>query len=237
MPLEGQRLAADEERRLALGVDALAQRVVVVLDVGGLVRGADAGHRHDLRAMVGRGDDRRAPEGVSDEQAYLAARGVHVLDRAGRVGDLVGERSVAPVPVGLTEAEVVEAEHADALARELFTDPARGRGVLAKREAVGEDPPSAYLALRDVDEARQGGPGGAGEFHALGHRVILSARGERFSFGELLEHKQLFAHHHQIDQRKHLAQQPRTAKQHPHVQPGAASVGVHGIGVARRGQA
>ena len=36
VPFEGQRLAPDEERRFALGVDPLAQGVVVVLDMGGL---------------------------------------------------------------------------------------------------------------------------------------------------------------------------------------------------------
>ena len=81
------------------------------------------------------------------------------------------------------------------------------------------------------------GPVVLGNFTRSATRVILSARGERFSFGELLEHEQLFAHHHQIDQRKRLAQQPRTAKQHPHVQPGATGVGPHGIGVAHRGEA
>ena len=145
------------------------QGVVVVLDVGGLVRRPDTGHRLHRRALVGGGDHGRATEGVPDEQPHLAARAVHVLHRADRVGDLVGERPVTPVALGVAQAEVVEAEHADALAGELLADPARGRGVLAEREAVGEDAPPAHLALRQIDETRQDGSGGAREADALGH--------------------------------------------------------------------
>ena len=39
---------------------------------------------------------------------------------------------------------------------------------------MGEDTPSADLALREIDETRQGGSGGAGEPDALDHGVILS---------------------------------------------------------------
>ena len=101
---------------------------------------------------MGGGDHGRAAEGVPDQEPHLAARVVHELHRADRVGDLVGERPVTPVTLGVAQAEVVEAEHADALAGELLADPARGRAVLAEGEAVGEDAPSAQLALREVDD-------------------------------------------------------------------------------------
>ena len=146
------------------------QGVVVVLDVAGVVRRADAGHRRDRRTVVGGGDHGRSAERMSDEQPDLAARVVHELHRADGVGDLVRERPVAPVPLGVAQAEVVEAQHADALAGQLLADPARGRAVLAEREAVGEDAPPAHLAFGEIDETRQRGPGGAGEADALGHR-------------------------------------------------------------------
>ena len=75
------------------------------------------------------------------------------------VGDLVRERPVAPVALGVAQAEVVEAEHADALAGKPFADPASSRAVLAECEAMGEDTPSADLALGEIDETCQGGSG------------------------------------------------------------------------------
>jgi hypothetical protein len=39
---------------------------------------------------------------------------------------------------------------------------------------MGEDTPSADLALGEIDKTRQGGSGAAGEPDALGHSVILS---------------------------------------------------------------
>src|ERR1700730_6269570 len=148
--------------------------------MGRLVRRADTGHRCHRLTLVRGSDDGRAPKGMPDEQAYVAARSVHELHRADCIGDLVRERPVAPVALGVAQAEVVEAEHADALTCELLTDPARSRAVLAQCEAVGEDTPSpdlapsADLALGEIDETCQGGSGGAGEPDALGHGVILS---------------------------------------------------------------
>ena len=162
-------LPPTRERRLAVCLDSCHQRVVVVLDVAGVVRRADAGHRLHGRALVGGGDDRRAAEGVTDQQPHFAAGVVHELHRADGVGDLVGERPVAPVPLGVTQPQVVEAQHADALGGELLADPARRGAVLAEGEAVGEDAPPAHLGFGEVDEARQGGAGGAGEPDALGH--------------------------------------------------------------------
>ena len=45
---------------------------------------------------------------------------------------------------------------------------------LPECEAMGEDTPSADLALREIDETRQGGSGGTGKPDALGHGVSLS---------------------------------------------------------------
>ena len=119
--------------------------------------------------VVRRGDHGRAAEGVPDEQPHVAAGGVHELHRTHRVGDLVRERPVAPVAVGVAQADVVEAQHPDALAGELLADAARGGAVLAEGEPVGEDAPAPQLAFGQIDETRQGGAGGAGELDALGH--------------------------------------------------------------------
>ena len=172
-------LPPTEERRLALGLDALDQRVVVVFHVAWVVRRPDAGDRHHGRTVVGGREHGRPAERVSDEQADFAARVVHELHRAHGVGDLVGERPVAPVALGVAETEVVEAQHADALAGELLADPAGGRAVLAEREAVRENAPSAHLALGDVDTSRQRWPGGARELDTLGHRLTDQLRVER----------------------------------------------------------
>ena len=69
VPLEGERLAADQEGGLAVGFDALHQCVVVVLHVRRVVGSADADQSCDARTLVGGGDHRRAAEGVPDEQS------------------------------------------------------------------------------------------------------------------------------------------------------------------------
>ena len=127
------------------------------------------------------GDHGRAAEGVPDEQAHLAAGVVHELHRADGVGDLVGERPVAPVALGVAQAEVVEAQHADALAGELLADPARCRAVLAEGEAVGEHAPSAHLALGTSMRPAKRWPGGADETDALCHAHHLIDTGGRIT--------------------------------------------------------
>ena len=107
---------------------------------------------------MGGGDRGGAAERVPDEQAHLAARVVHELDGPHGVGDLVREGPVAPVALGVAEAEVVEAQHADALGGQLLAHPARGGAVLAEGEAVGEDAPPADLAVGEVDDPRRVGP-------------------------------------------------------------------------------
>jgi hypothetical protein len=118
---------------------------------------------------MGGGDHGRAAEGMADQQFHLAIRGVHELHRADGVLHLVRERTVAPVTLGTTEAEIVEAQHPDALACELLADPTGGGTVLAEREAVGEDGPSAQVTFGKIDEARQCRPRGARKSDALGH--------------------------------------------------------------------
>src|SRR3954452_13703777 len=63
---EGERLAADKERRLALGEDPVDECVVDVLDVRRLVRRADTRDRSYRLDRVGGRDHRRAPAGVTD---------------------------------------------------------------------------------------------------------------------------------------------------------------------------
>ena len=114
---------------------------------------------------------------MPDEEVDLTAGIVHELHRAYGVGDLVGERPVAPVPFGVAKAQVVEAQHADALAGELLADPARCRAVLAEREAMGEDAPTAHLAFRHIHQARQDGAGGARKADAFGHAWLADQLG------------------------------------------------------------
>ncbi len=76
-------------------------------------------------------------------------------DRSSGVADLVGERAVTPVALGVAESEVVEAEHADALAGQLLADAARRGRVLAEGEAVGEDAPTPDGALADGRSGRR----------------------------------------------------------------------------------
>jgi hypothetical protein len=67
VPPERECFAADQERRLSFFEDALDEGVVIVFDVGRLVRRADA---HDSAHSVDQvccGDDRGAAEGVPDE--------------------------------------------------------------------------------------------------------------------------------------------------------------------------
>src|SRR5690606_8432788 len=106
------------------------QRVVGAFDVRRLGRRADADHRGHTGAVVGGGDDGRTAERVSDQQSDVAALLAHELPGAHGVGDLAGERPVAPIPFGVAESEVVEAQHADALGGQLFADPTGGGAVL-----------------------------------------------------------------------------------------------------------
>ena len=177
VPPQGERLAADQERRLAVGEDPLHEDVVVVLDVAGIVRRPDARHGAHRVDLVRRGDDRRPAEGVPHQEPHLAAGLVHEPHRLRGVGDLVGERPVAPVALGVAEPEVVEAQHPDALARQLLADPAGGRAVLAQREAVGEHAPSPGRALGVVDQPGKPRSARAGEPDPLAHVGILPDRG------------------------------------------------------------
>ncbi len=169
VPTQRQRLAADQEGRLALGHDPLDQGVVVVLDVAGLERGGHTGHRLDPVDQVRRGDPRGPTEGVPHQQPDVASGLLQETDGLGGVVDLVGEGAVAPVALGVPQPEVVEAQHADPLAGQLLADPAGGRGVLAEGEPVGEDPPAPDPALRVVDQTGESGAAGAREPHAFCH--------------------------------------------------------------------
>ena len=59
VPPQGERLAADQERRLPFGEDSFHKRVVVVLHVPGIVRRADAGHRTHQLEPAGRSPPHR----------------------------------------------------------------------------------------------------------------------------------------------------------------------------------
>ena len=92
-----------------------------------------------------------------------------VLNCLDRVVNLLGERAVTPVPLGVAEAEIVEAKHADALARQLFADAARPDAVLAQREAVRKDAPSTDRGRRYVEQAGEQRATRAGEVDVLCH--------------------------------------------------------------------
>src|SRR3954451_18133588 len=122
---EGEGLAADQERRLALGEDPVDECVVDVLDVRRLVRRADTRDRTYRLDRVGGCDYRRATEGVTDQEPDAPAALLHEPNRLDGVADLVRERAVSPVTLRVAESQVVEPQHADALAGELLADAAR----------------------------------------------------------------------------------------------------------------
>src|SRR6185312_8739566 len=74
--------------------------------------------------------------------------------------------------------QVVEAQHADALAGELLAYPARGRAVLAEGEAVCEDTPPPQLSLGQVDQTGQHRAGGTRKPDALRHALADQLRVE-----------------------------------------------------------
>ena len=80
-------------------------------------------------------------------------------------------------PFGVTQTEVVEAQHPDAFAGQLLADAARGRAVLAEGEPVGEDAPAPHLAFGQVDDTRQVGPVVLGKLTRSATCVILSLAG------------------------------------------------------------
>src|SRR5829696_9992596 len=125
MPPERQRFAPDQERRLPFFEDAFDKSVVVVLNVGRLVRGADAHHGTHTVDQVRGGNDCRAAEGVPDKQPDATSGPFHKPHRLSGVLYLVRERAIAPVAFRVAESKVVETEHADALAGQLLADAAR----------------------------------------------------------------------------------------------------------------
>src|SRR5215212_6662558 len=80
MSPERQRFAPDQERRLPFFEGAFDKSVVVVLNVGWLVRGADADHGTHTVEQVRGGNDCRAAEGVSDKFADATSRPFHNPD-------------------------------------------------------------------------------------------------------------------------------------------------------------
>ena len=114
-------------------------------------------------------DHRRTAEGVSHQEPDDAAGLVHEHRCLDGVGNLVRERTIAPIALGVAEPEVVEAQHPDPLAGQLRADPARCGTVLAQGEAVGEHAPSPDRDLGMVDQASQSGSARAGEPYPLGH--------------------------------------------------------------------
>jgi hypothetical protein len=98
----------------------------------------------------------------------------HEADRPSGVLYLVGERAVAPVALGVAKPEVVEAEHANALAGQLLADAARRGGVLPESEPVGKDAPSPDGSLRMVDKACEPWSARTREPDAFGHMDIVA---------------------------------------------------------------
>ena len=68
--------------------------------------------------QVRRRNGRCATEGVPDDKPDPTSGFLHEPNRLSGVLDLVRKRSVAPIAFGVAEPQVVEAEHADALAGE-----------------------------------------------------------------------------------------------------------------------
>src|SRR3712207_2352558 len=119
---EDQCPSTDEERRLSVAHDAIYEGVVVVLDVAGLVGRADADDSANAIDQVRRGYDGCAAERVTHQQPDWSPGRLHEPDCLGGVLDLVGERAVAPVALRVAQTEVVEPQHADSLAGQLFAD-------------------------------------------------------------------------------------------------------------------
>ena len=113
--------------------------------------------RLHARDLPGGRDHCRAAERVPHQEVDRPTLVGHEPARLHGVGDLVRERAVTPVALGVTEPDVVEAEHPDALAGQLLADAAGSGAVLAQGEAVGEHAPAADRRLGLVDDARQQG--------------------------------------------------------------------------------
>src|SRR5215213_4311688 len=154
MPPERQCFAPDQERCLPFFKGAFDKSVVVVLNVGWLVRGADAHHGTHTVDQVCSGNDCRAAEGVPDKQPDATSGPFHKPHRLSGVLYLVGERAVAPVAFRVAESKVVEAEHADALAGQLLADAARCGRVFSEGESVRKDTPTPNGSGGIVDDAR-----------------------------------------------------------------------------------
>jgi hypothetical protein len=115
-----------------------------------------------------------APPKVCPTSRDLTAGPLHEADRLSGVVYLVGKRAVTPVALGVAKSEVVEAEHADALAGQLLADAARRGRILSEGEPVGKDAPSPDGSLRMVDEACEPWSARTHEPHAFGHRDIVA---------------------------------------------------------------
>src|SRR5215218_3844841 len=154
MPPERQCFAPDQERRLPFLEDAFYKSVIVLLNVGRLVRGTHAHHGTHTVDHVRSGNEYRAAKGVPDKQPDATSGPFHKPHPLSGVVYLVRKRAVAPVAFRVAESKVVETEHADALASELPADAARRGRVLSEGESVRKDAPTPGASSRMVDKAR-----------------------------------------------------------------------------------
>src|SRR4051794_11928431 len=169
MAPERQRFPTSQEGGFTLVQNSLHERVVVVFDVSRLVGRADARDSPYAFCLLRGGEDCRATKGMPDQQPRVLSGSGHEVHGFDSVPYLERERSFAPIALGVAESEIVEAEHPDAFAGQLFADSASCWTLLAKGEPVDEHAPSPHASCRRIDEAGQTWTAGAGKPSALRH--------------------------------------------------------------------
>jgi hypothetical protein len=83
---------------------------------------------------------------VADQEMDRHSPVAHELGRTNGIGHLDREGAVTPLSARLSEPEIVEAEHPEALGRELLANASGRRAVLAQSESVSEDTPTSWSA-------------------------------------------------------------------------------------------
>src|SRR5262245_24542969 len=85
MPSQGQCFPSNQEGRFAVVENSVDQRIVVPLDVRGIVGRTDTRDRLYLGDILGGCDNRRTAKGVADQEADRTAAALHEPNSLRRV--------------------------------------------------------------------------------------------------------------------------------------------------------
>ncbi len=165
---DGESPGAERHLRRARVADAVEGVIEIPGDMRRVEGGRDGHHRLGRGDIARRAQDRRAAQGMADQELRRRAQIAQVLGRTDEIVHVRGKGRVREFPLGMPEAGEVEPHHGDAHSGKALRDAARGEDVLPAGEAMREE--------------RGGQPGTVRQIQPRGQLVALVA-GEGDAFG------------------------------------------------------